>query len=75
MPTCTPTTREDFPLRTDAQWLFQEVGIDAAHLVFADEVDLGALDAEARLAGLVLVDHNVLSAKPSDLNPRWGGAG
>ena len=31
--------REDFALRTDAAWLFRDVGVDVSALVFADEVD------------------------------------
>lgn len=53
--------REDFNLRTEALWLFQETGIDIKSLVFLDDVDLGALLGHLT-SRLVLVDHNRLSA-------------
>jgi len=54
--------REDFNLRTEAAWLFKEAGVDAANLLFLDEIDLNALFA-AGGSRLVLVDHNKLGAK------------
>lgn len=53
--------REDFVLRTEAVWLFHEARLDAAKLVFLDDIDLDRLHAGGRL-GLVLVDHNRLPA-------------
>ncbi|PKL23335.1 MAG: hypothetical protein CVV47_15515 [Spirochaetae bacterium HGW-Spirochaetae-3] len=53
--------REDFNLRTEALWLFEDAGIDIKDLVFLDDVDLGALLANAA-SRLVLIDHNKLSA-------------
>jgi len=51
----------DFSLRTEAVWLFAEVGIDTSNLVFTDEIDLDALQSAGRLE-LVLIDHNKLPA-------------
>jgi exopolyphosphatase len=53
--------QEDFNLRTEALWLFQEAGIDSKNLVFLDDVDAGKLLADAG-SRLVLVDHNKLSS-------------
>ena len=53
--------REDFNLRTEALWLFEDTGIDIKNLVFLDDVDLGALLTHSA-SRLVLVDHNKLSA-------------
>lgn len=53
--------RDDFGLRTEAAWLFSEVGIDASNLVFLDDIDLSKLFA-AGSSRLVLVDHNKLAA-------------
>jgi len=61
--------REDFSLRTEAAWLFQESGVDARNLVFLDEIDAGRLFA-AGGSKLVLVDHNKLSA----VQAAWAGA-
>ena len=54
--------REDFALRTDAAWLFRDVGVDVSALVFADEVDPRALRDAGRLEGVTLVDHNRAAA-------------
>ncbi|PKL07661.1 MAG: hypothetical protein CVV51_12940 [Spirochaetae bacterium HGW-Spirochaetae-7] len=61
--------REDFNLRTEALWLFQEVGIDQKDLVFLDDIDLGKLLAGAA-SRLVLVDHNKLSAAQVAWEPK-----
>ncbi len=53
--------RGDFPLRTEAVYLFATLGIDVDALVFIDEIDLEALHRAGRLR-LTLVDHNILSA-------------
>lgn len=52
--------REDFNLRTEAVWMFKEVGVDAKNLVFLDDVDLGKLFAVGD-SKLVLMDHNKLA--------------
>lgn len=52
--------REDFSLRTEAVWLFKEVGIDSKDLVFLDDLDLGNLFATGE-SKLVLLDHNKLA--------------
>lgn len=54
--------REDFALRTDAAWLFRDVGVDVSALVFADDVDPRALRDAGRLEGVTLVDHNRAAA-------------
>lgn len=61
--------REDFPLRTEAVWLFREAGVEVEELLFLDDVDLAALHAQGRLR-LVLVDHNRLPAR----REAWGPA-
>ena len=62
--------REDFALRTDAAWLFAQVGVDVDALTFSDDVDPLALDAAGRLSELILVDHNVPSTSLSSLAPK-----
>lgn len=62
--------REDFALRTDAAWLFAQLGVDLDALTFADDLDPLALDAAGRLSELVLVDHNVPSAPLRSLLPK-----
>ena len=53
--------RGDFPLRTEAVYLFKALGIDVDALLFNDEIELEALHRAGRLT-LTLVDHNTLSA-------------
>ncbi len=53
--------RNDFSLRTEAVYLFTELNVDVAALLFIDEVDLDALHRAGRLR-LTLVDHNILAA-------------
>ncbi len=53
--------RGDFPLRTEAVYLFNALGVDVDSLVFIDEIDLEALHQAGRLR-LTLVDHNILPA-------------
>lgn len=52
--------REDFSLRTEAVWMFKEVGVDSKDLVFLDDVALDILFA-AGGSKLVMVDHNKLA--------------
>lgn len=52
--------REDFSLRTDAEWLFREAGVDISAVPHIDDVDLMELRSKGRLA-LTLVDHNLPS--------------
>ncbi len=49
--------REDFMLRTEAVYVFQEANIGLEDVCFLDELDL---DKILEQAGLVLVDHNKL---------------
>lgn len=58
--------RGDLPLRRDAAWALAEAGVDAASLVFIDEVD-----AEAA-AALTLVDHNAPASHQQALGPVVG---
>uniref|UniRef100_A0A667YX60 Prune exopolyphosphatase n=1 Tax=Myripristis murdjan TaxID=586833 RepID=A0A667YX60_9TELE len=58
--------RSEFQLRADCRFLLTEVGVAMETLVFRDEVDLGRLHGNRRLA-LTLVDHNVLSSTDSGL--------
>ena len=62
--------REDFGLRTDAKWLFDRLGVDVDAIVFKDDVDPLELDAEGRLAEVVLVDHNLPAEALRPLLPR-----
>ena len=59
--------REDLPLRGDAAWLLDDIGVDVDSIVFADDLDPMALDASGRLRDVVLVDHNVPPAKHREL--------
>ena len=61
--------REDFSLRTEAAWLFKDVGIDSKDLVFLDDVDLNQL-FDASDSKLVLLDHNKLA----NAQAAWAGA-
>jgi len=58
--------REDFKLRTEAVFLFSHAGIKTDWLLFAEDVDLGALSQAGKLE-LVLVDHNKLASNQSNL--------
>jgi exopolyphosphatase len=51
--------RSDFKLRTEADYLFREVGIEVSTLIFLDEIDLNAL-SDGNRPKLVLIDHNRL---------------
>ncbi len=53
--------RTDFVLRTEAVYLFAELGIDMDSLLFIDDIDLDSLHRAGRLR-LTLVDHNILGA-------------
>ena len=61
--------RDDFGLRTEAAWLFADVGIDVKNLTFLDDLDLGRLFA-SKGSRLVLADHNKLSSAQA----AWAGA-
>jgi exopolyphosphatase len=61
--------RDDFVLRTEAHYLFRELGLDIAALRFADEIDLETLYQTQRLR-LTLIDHNILAAAQA----RYAGA-
>ncbi len=52
--------RDDFKLRTEAVYLFGEVGIEVANLMFLDEINLDDLRNQQQLK-LVLIDHNKLA--------------
>lgn len=53
--------REDFNLRTEAVWLFRQVGLGAENLLFLDDLNLDKLFS-AGGSKLVLVDHNKLAS-------------
>eukprot|EP00976_Prorocentrum_cordatum_P102598 1193123-Prorocentrum_minimum.AAC.2 len=55
--------RGDFSLRPDAVYLMVTSGFDEAALLFDDDVDLAGLEESARLAGIVLVDHNRVATR------------
>lgn len=59
--------RQDFKLRTEAVFLITQAGINPDHLIFADEIDLTALQ-ERRALSVVLVDHNRLAAPQEALS-------
>ncbi len=54
-----PILAADFKLRTEAVYVFDQVGIDLKNLVFLDSLDIE--DVMKRVERLVLVDHNKLS--------------
>lgn len=51
----------DFKLRTEAVFLFNEAGIDPENLISVDDVDLDALFESGNL-NLILTDHNKIGA-------------
>ena len=55
-----PIPRADLALRREVLVLFELCGVDPSSVVFADELDLSALQAEGRLR-LTLMDHNAVS--------------
>ncbi len=55
-----PIAKADFKLRTEAVYMFETAGIDTNHLVFTDDMTLGA--AFDRITSVALVDHNTLSS-------------
>ena len=64
---CVP--REDFPLRADARWLLDHVGIDVDALTFDGEISFSAFartttndDDDDDALRLVLVDHNAVAS-------------
>jgi len=62
-----PILREDFILRTEAVYVFNEANIDLDDVVFFDEADPGKLMDES---GLVLVDHNKLAGDLEKFDPK-----
>ena len=58
-------SRDDFAMRTDATWLFQELDLDPSQLLFIDEV-CGALGRVGRVQ-VTLVDHAHLTGPLSEL--------
>ena len=58
--------REDFKLRTEAAFLFSHAGINTDWLLFAEDINLNALNQTGNLE-LVLVDHNKLASNQSEL--------
>ena len=68
--------RDDFKLRTEAVAHFDAMGLSPDRLVFASDVDLGALSAAAAEADgtafeVVLVDHNAPAASQVRVVWRW----
>ncbi|CAM9831801.1 unnamed protein product [Hapterophycus canaliculatus] len=61
-----PIPRADLALRREVLVLFELCGVNPSAVVFADELDLTALQAEGRLR-LTLVDHNAVSGGLSEL--------
>ncbi|CAM9789771.1 unnamed protein product [Ectocarpus sp. 8 AP-2014] len=61
-----PIPRGDLALRREVLVLFELCGVDPSAIVFADELDLHALQAEGRLR-LTLTDHNAVSGGLSGL--------
>lgn len=58
--------REDFKLRTEAVFLFEEAGISIQDLIFIDDLELQKLKSEGLLK-LILVDHNKLASSQENL--------
>ncbi|CAB1105811.1 unnamed protein product [Ectocarpus sp. CCAP 1310/34] len=61
-----PIPRRDLALRREVLVLFELCDVDPSAIVFADELDLHALQAEGRLR-LTLTDHNAVSGGLSGL--------
>ncbi|CAM9949057.1 unnamed protein product [Pylaiella littoralis] len=61
-----PIPRADLALRREVLVLFELCGIEPSAVIFSDELDLPALQAERRLR-LTLVDHNAVSGGLSEL--------
>lgn len=62
--------RADLPLRGEAAWLLESIGVDVATLTFADDVDVVALATDARAESSVsvaLLDHNSPAAHQEGL--------
>ncbi|CAM9635918.1 unnamed protein product, partial [Choristocarpus tenellus] len=59
--------REDLALRQEVLVLFDLCDVDPVSVVFSDEVDLAALQAEGRLR-LTLTDHNALAGNHKGLS-------
>ena len=53
--------RNDFRLRTEAVYLFNDVGARQENLLFIDEIDLEKVHSKGKLS-LILIDHNRLAA-------------
>eukprot|EP00128_Syssomonas_multiformis_P015604 Colp12_sorted_trinity150504_noHs@8783 len=60
--------RAEFPLRTEAAYLFKKLDIKIDHLIFENEVDLKILKEQGSLE-ITLVDHNALATKQKFLEP------
>jgi exopolyphosphatase len=58
--------REDFKLRTEAVYLFQEAGVNPQWLIFSDEIDLASLKMAGKLK-IALIDHNRLASVQESL--------
>lgn len=52
-----PVPRADFPLRTEALWLFSQAGVDSEDLLFAEDADLTELLDQPENS-CIMVDHN-----------------
>ncbi len=57
-----PIPKEDFPLRTEAAWLFEKAGVDTGQLIFLDHLDLDSYLSRPEHT-ILLVDHNKLSTR------------
>mgnify|MGYP001767614203 CR=1 FL=1 len=58
---------EDFKLRTEAVYLFSEAGIEAANLLFIDEINISEIFKTGKLK-ITLIDHNKLSGSQEYLS-------
>ena len=58
--------RDDFKLRTEAVFLFEDAGVNIDELLFVEDLDLAKLK-ENNLLSLVLVDHNKLASTHGEL--------
>lgn len=61
-----PVPRADFPLRTEALWLFSQAGVDSKDLLFAEDADLTKLLKRSEHA-CIMIDHNRPSQALGDI--------
>ena len=64
---------DDLPLRTEAVWLFQELGISTSKLFYISALTVDKLANAGMKLGVTLVDHNSPSGVMADVIARGAG--